>query len=41
MLKVDRSVVDLRHQIAIELWLKHNRPDAVIFAAAKVAETGQ
>lgn len=34
--KVDRSVVDLRNQIAVEVWLKRNRPDAIIFAAAKV-----
>jgi GDP-L-fucose synthase len=33
---VDRSIVDLRNQIAVELWLKQNRPDAIIFAAAKV-----
>ncbi|WP_330085177.1 GDP-L-fucose synthase [Methylocystis iwaonis] len=36
VLKVDRSVVDLRNQIAVELWLKQNRPDAILFAAAKV-----
>ena len=36
VLKVDRAVVDLRNQIAIELWLKQNRPDAIIFCAAKV-----
>lgn len=36
VLKVDRSVVDLRNQIAVEVWLKRNRPDAVVFAAAKV-----
>jgi GDP-L-fucose synthase len=36
VLKVDRSVVDLRNQIAVEAWLKQNQPDAVIFAAAKV-----
>lgn len=36
VLKVDRSVVDLRNQIGVEVWLKQNRPDAVIFAAAKV-----
>jgi len=35
-LKVDRSVVDLRNQIAVEVWLKQNRPDAIVFAAAKV-----
>ncbi len=36
VLRVDRSVVDLRNQIAVELWLKQNRPDAIVFAAAKV-----
>ena len=34
VLKVDRFVVDLRNKIAVELWLKQNRPDAIIFAAA-------
>jgi GDP-L-fucose synthase len=36
VLKVDRSVVDLRNQIDVEVWLKQNRPDAVVFAAAMV-----
>ena len=27
VLKVDRSVVDLRNQISVEVWLKQNRPD--------------
>ncbi|WP_159729282.1 GDP-L-fucose synthase [Methylosinus sp. Ce-a6] len=36
VMKVDRSVVDLRNQIAVEVWLKQNRPDAIVFAAAKV-----
>jgi len=36
VLKADRSVVDLRNQIAVEVWLKQNRPDSIIFAAAKV-----
>lgn len=36
VLKANRSVVDLRHQIGVEVWLKQNRPDAIIFAAAKV-----
>jgi len=36
VLKADRGVVDLRNQIGVEVWLKQNRPDAVIFAAAKV-----
>jgi len=33
---VGRDVVDLRDQGAVESWLKQNRPDAVIVAAAKV-----
>ena len=36
VLKVDRSIVDLRNQIGVEVWLKQNRPDAIVFAAAKV-----
>lgn len=36
VLKADRSVLDLRNQIAVEIWLKQNRPDAIVFAAAKV-----
>ena len=36
VLKVGRAVVDLRNQAAVEIWLKQNRPDAIIFAAAKV-----
>lgn len=36
VLTVDRSIVDLRNQLPIELWLKQNRPDIIIFAAAKV-----
>jgi GDP-L-fucose synthase len=36
VLKADRSVVDLRNQIGVETWLKQNRPDAIVFAAAKV-----
>jgi len=36
VIKADRTVVDLRNQIAVEVWLKQNRPDAIIFAAAKV-----
>ncbi len=36
VLKADRRVVDLRNQMGVELWLKQNRPDAVVFAAAKV-----
>ncbi|TLG77585.1 GDP-L-fucose synthase [Methylocystis sp. B8] len=36
VIKADRAVVDLRHQMAVEVWLKQSRPDAIIFAAAKV-----
>ena len=36
VLKANRSVVDLRNQIGVEVWLKQNRPDSIIFAAAKV-----
>jgi len=40
VLKVDRRSVDLRNQLAIELWLKQARPDAIVFAAAKVGGIG-
>lgn len=36
VLKADRSVVDLRNQTAVEAWLQQNKPDAIVFAAAKV-----
>ena len=36
VITADRSVIDLRSQIAVEIWLKQNRPDAILFAAAKV-----
>jgi len=36
VLKAGREVVDLRSQVGVEVWLKQNRPDAIIFAAAKV-----
>jgi GDP-L-fucose synthase len=36
VLKADRSVVDLRNQIGVETWLRQNRPDVIVFAAAKV-----
>lgn len=36
VLTADRRIVDLRNQIEVEAWLKQNRPDAIIFAAAKV-----
>ncbi len=36
VLKAGREVVDLRDQLAVEVWLKQNRPEAIVFAAAKV-----
>jgi GDP-L-fucose synthase len=36
VLTVGREVLDLRDQAGVEAWLKHNRPDAIVFAAAKV-----
>jgi len=36
VLTADRSVVDLRNQMAVEVWLRQNRPEAIVFAAAKV-----
>jgi GDP-L-fucose synthase len=36
VLTVDRSVVDLRNQQSVQIWLKQNKPTSVIFAAAKV-----
>lgn len=36
VVKAERSLLDLRDQLAVEVWLKQNRPDAIIFAAAKV-----
>jgi len=36
VLKADRSSLDLRDQAATEAWIAQNRPDAIIFAAAKV-----
>ena len=36
VLKVGRDVVDLRDQLGVEVWLKQNRPGAIVFAAAKV-----
>lgn len=36
VIAADRAVVDLRNQMAVEVWLKQNRPDAIVFAAAKV-----
>jgi len=36
VLKADREAVDLRNQAGVEAWLRQNRPDAVVVAAAKV-----
>ena len=36
LIKVHRTIVNSRDQILVEAWLKQNRPDAVVFAAAKV-----
>jgi len=36
VLKVDRNIVDLRNQNSVEIWIKENKPDAIVFAAAKV-----
>lgn len=36
ILTVDRSVVDLRDQRAVQNWVNDNRPDVIIFAAAMV-----
>jgi GDP-L-fucose synthase len=36
VLKADRETVDLRNQAAVEAWLRHHRPDAIVLAAAKV-----
>jgi GDP-L-fucose synthase len=36
VLKVDRETVDQRNQAAVQAWLRQNRPDAIVLAAAKV-----
>jgi GDP-L-fucose synthase len=36
VLKVERSILDLRRQPEVEFWLRANQPTAIIFAAAKV-----
>jgi GDP-L-fucose synthase len=36
VLKADRETVDLRNQVGVEAWLRQNRPDAIVLAAAKV-----
>lgn len=35
VLTVGHSALDLRNQSATEGWLKQNRPDAIVLAAAK------
>jgi GDP-L-fucose synthase len=36
VLKVDRETIDLRNQVGVEAWLRRNRPDAIVLAAARV-----
>jgi GDP-L-fucose synthase len=36
VLKADRETVDLRNRAGVEAWLRENRPEAVVLAAAKV-----
>ena len=36
VLKADREIVDLRNQVGVEAWLRQNRPDAIVLAAARV-----
>lgn len=36
VLKVSRSDLDLRDQVSVTNWMKRNKPDIVVFAAAKV-----
>ncbi len=36
VLTVERSVLDLTRQAAVESWMRENRPDAIFMAAAKV-----
>lgn len=36
VLKVSRSDLDLRDQVSVSNWMKRNKPDIVVFAAAKV-----
>lgn len=36
VITADRSTLDLRNQSAVQAWVKQNRPDLVIVAAAKV-----
>jgi GDP-L-fucose synthase len=36
VLMADRATLDLRNQSGVEVWLKQNRPAAIVFAAAKV-----
>src|ERR1700683_136937 len=36
VLKADRETVDLRNRGQVETWLRDNRPEAIVLAAAKV-----
>jgi GDP-L-fucose synthase len=36
VLKTDRKTVDLRNRAAVEAWLRENRPESIVLAAAKV-----
>ena len=36
ILTVDRKTLDLRDQLGVQTWIRENRPDTVILAAAKV-----
>ena len=36
VLKADRETVDLRNRAAVEAWLRENRPEAILLAAATV-----
>lgn len=36
ILTIERNKVDLRNQLAVTTWIKHNKPDIIIIAAAKV-----
>jgi GDP-L-fucose synthase len=37
VLKADREIVDLRNEMGVEVWLKQNRPDAIIFLPPRSA----
>jgi GDP-L-fucose synthase len=36
VIRVDRSVVDLQTRLAVDVWLRQCRPDAIVFDAARV-----